>query len=393
MNGGMQRCFHIIHQLAKYFDLTAIIHQHKENFFQAANAYPEISSIKIYSTRDEKRTKDLFSLLPVNLEEAMRYRWIKKDFTKSADGSFLKYYPVLKRLLKNNQYDTIILENLFTTNATKTIRKYAKTATIIYDAHNVDSNLATYIESKHLNGIRKAESNLYKNVNALFACSENDKSDFLRMNNYKLPVAVIPNGVCVGKLSNQGMLNMTPDFILFCGALWTAANREGLLWFYDNVWPAVRKSYPNLKLLIVGSGELTEGSERLTVDPSLVFSGSVKDVKPFYDKATVAIVPLLSGSGTRLKILEAMGFGLPVISTAKGAEGIKFTNEKDIIIADNAKEFSEKLIRLLGEQDRRILISISGREMVEKKYDWNIIGKIMRNFINSFPFATNNSNY
>jgi glycosyltransferase involved in cell wall biosynthesis len=388
MNGGMQRCFHIIHQLAKYFDLTTIIHQQKDSFIKAAEAYPEISTVKIYSTKDEKPAGDILSLLPGRLETAIRYRWIKKDFTKSADASFLKYYPVLKRLLKNHQYDTIVLENLFTTNAIKTIRKYTKTATVIYDAHNVDSNLAeasvtSDVKSKHMKGVRKAESNLYKNVDAIFTCSENDKSDFLKMNKQKLPAAVIPNGVDIGKLADKGTLSDIPDFILFCGALWTLPNSEGLLWFYNNIWPAVQKTFPQLKLLVVGSGHLAKDFERLKVDSSLIFTGAVDDVKPFYEKATAAIVPLLSGSGTRLKILEAMSLGLPVISTPKGAEGIDHTDEKDIIIAEPAIEFAEKLIILLGEKDRRLSISKWGRTLVEKKYDWNIIGKIMADFTNS----------
>jgi glycosyltransferase involved in cell wall biosynthesis len=390
MNGGMQRCFHIIHQLAKYFDLTVIMHQSSNSFIKAVEVYPEICSVKIYSTKDEKPSGDILSLLPEKLENAIRYRWIKKDFTKPADGSFLKYYPVLKRLLKNNQYDTIILENLFTTNAIKTIRKYAKTATIIYDAHNVDSNLAETamvtpgISSKHLNGIWKAESTLYKNVDALLTCSENDRSDFLKMNEHKLSKAtVISNGVTIGHMYDEGVKQVVPEYILFCGALWTPPNSEGLFWFYKNIWTRIKSIFPLLKLLIVGSGQLPTRYGELYKDTSLVFTGSVEDVKPLYNKASIAIVPLLSGSGTRLKILEAMSLGLPVISTPKGAEGIDYVDEKDILIAETAVEFAEKLKILLREKGRRVSISKAARDLVEKKYDWNIIGKVMADFTNS----------
>ena len=381
MNGGMQRCFHIINQLASHFKLTVIIHQDKNCFLKASGYYPSISTIKIYSTKEERAPNDIFNLLPRNLGNSLRYKWIKKQLISPANGSFLQYYPVLKRVLKMKHFDAIILENLFTINAVKTIRKLTKETKIIYDAHNVDTHLAK--GNEHLRGIRKTESELYKTVDAIFSCSEKDKCDFLKMNMNRLRVGVIPNGVSVGHICNQPIVSRSPEFILFCGSLWSAPNSEGLLWFYKKVWHRVREMSPELKLLIVGGGQLPEGFEPLMIDPSLVFTGSVADVKPFYEKAAVAIVPLLNGSGTRLKILEAMSFGLPVVSTAKGAEGIDYSEGMDILLANDEIEFANKLTSLLENKEKRILMSKAGRDLVEKKYDWNLIGKLMCNFINS----------
>jgi glycosyltransferase involved in cell wall biosynthesis len=381
MNGGMQRCFHIINQLASHFELTAIIHQDKNCFLKASSYYPAINTIKIYSTKEEKAPNDIFNLLPGNLENSIRYKWIKKQLISPANGSFLQYYPVLKRVLKMKHFDTIILENLFTINAVKLIRKLTKETTIVYDAHNVDTHLAK--GSEHLRGIRKTESELYKTVDAIFSCSEKDKCDFLKMNKNRLRVGVIPNGVSVRDMCNQSVVSRSPEFILFCGSLWSTPNSEGLLWFYKKVWHRVRGFFPELKLLIVGSGQLPEGFEPLMNDLSLVVTGSVTDVKPFYEKAAVAIVPLLNGSGTRLKILEAMSFGLPVVSTAKGAEGIDYSEGMDILLANDEIEFANKLISLLENREKRVLMSKAGRDLVEKKYDWNLIGKLMCNFINS----------
>ena len=381
MNGGRQRCFHIINQLASHFELTASIHQDKNCFLKASSFYPAISTIKIYSTKEEQAPNDIFNLLPGNLGDSLRYKWIKKQLISPANGSFLQYYPVLKRVLKMNHFDAIILENLFTINAVKAIRKLTKETTIIYDAHNVDTHLAE--GSVHLREIRKTESELYKKVDAILACSEKDKCDFLKMNKNRLPVTVIPNGVMVGEICNQQIVSEVPQFILFCGSLWSTPNSEGLLWFYNKIWHRVRELFPELKLLIVGSGQLPGGFEPLMIDPSLVFTGSVNDVKPFYEKAAVAIVPLLNGSGTRLKVLEAMSLGLPVVSTAKGAEGIDYTDNRDILIASDEIEFADKIIMLLSNKCTRVLLSKAGRALVDKRYDWNIIGKSMSNFINS----------
>jgi glycosyltransferase involved in cell wall biosynthesis len=379
LNGGMQRCFHIIHQLAKNFNLTAIIHQDKESFLKSEGEYPAVNNIKIHSTKEEPSAKDVFSLLPRKVENALRYRWAKRQLRSSADGMFIEYYPILIKLLKQNKYDSIILENLNTINAVSIIRKYDKVVKIIYDAHNIDTNLCT--NTAHKAGIQKAESNLYKIVDALFSCSEIDRTGFLKMNNNKLPIAVIPNGVNVGTLFDEGVKQNEPEYILFCGALWTHPNSEGLFWFYKQIWPDVKKAFPNVKLLVVGSGQLPNEYLPMINAASLVFTGSVDNVGPWYNKAAVAIVPLLSGSGTRLKILEAMSYGLPVISTTKGAEGIEYRNNENIVIADTEQDFSEYLIALLQNKDRRLKIQKSARKLIEEKYDWNVVGNSMSYFL------------
>lgn len=387
MNGGMQRCFHILHQLAKHFELTAIIHQDKESFLKAAEEYPSIAKVQLYSTKDVK-VNDVFSLLPLKFELALRYRWYKKQLKGPADGSFLKYYPVVKKLLKEKKHDVVILENLATLNAIPTIRKYDERIKIIYDAHNVDTNLSKAafkkgeISEKRMLEVSMTEHNLYKEVDALFTCSQNDKEGFAALNKNRLLMEVIPNGVSVPDQTFDKGVNMNvPEYILFCGSLWSIPNAEGLQWFADTVWPLVINQFPHLKLLIVGSGELPEKYSGLYQKNSFEFSGAVPDVKPCYNKAGIAVVPLLTGSGTRLKILEAMGLGVPVISTTIGAEGIHYTEGKDILIADKGNEFAERIIELLNDKTKRLFIRSNARSLVKENYDWNIVGNKMATFL------------
>jgi polysaccharide biosynthesis protein PslH len=379
MNGGMQRCFNIIHQLAKKFDLTLIIFQDKNSFLRAKVEYPAIEKLKIYSTKDESPAKDIFSLLPIGLENALRFRWLKKKFYASTDSMFLQYYSLLKRLLKQQKFDGIILENLATLQAVSIIRNYDCTVKIVYDAHNVDSELA--VGTAEALNIKNRESNLHENVNALIACSERDRNAFCVMNGHKLTTQVIANGVNIEKMYDEAVRQKDPESILFCGSLSFAPNSQGLLWFYKNIWHSVKKSFPQLKLLVVGSGELPAESIFLKEDPSLIFSGAVEDVKPWYNKAALSIVPLLSGSGTRLKVLEAMSYGLPVVSTSKGAEGIEYKDSKSILIADKETDFANCIIALLKNKQRRLEIQKSARELVEDKYDWNVIGNSLSYFL------------
>ena len=390
MNGGMQRCFNILHQLAKHFEVTAIINQDKESFLKSAKEFPAIESAHICSTKDVV-TKDIFSIFPSKLEKTLRYRWYKKQLKGPADGNLLLYYPILKQLLKKKKFDLIILENLATLNAIDVIRRYHRSVRIIYDAHNVDTNLAKAelqkkeITLKRFYEIQHAESNLYKMVNAIFTCSQKDKDDFLKMNNGKLLAGVVPNGVNIPeKKYDEAVNEQIPGFILFCGSLWSVPNAEGLHWFCNRIWPLVLDEFPDLKLLVVGIGNLPEKYFDAYDTPSVEFAGAVEDVKPFYNKAAVSVVPLLTGSGTRLKILEAMGLGVPVVSTKKGAEGIGYTNGKDILIDDTAQEFANTVIQLLNDKEKRISISEAARKLAKEKYDWNVIGKKLAGFLSAF---------
>lgn len=387
MNGGMQRCFHIMHQLARHFDLTAIIHQDKKSFLKCVDEFPAMATAKIFSTK-EVSVKDAFSLFPRKWENAFRSRWYQRELNRPADGSLIKYYPVLSQLLKEKKFDAIILENVATLNAVKIIRRYDKKVKIIYNAHNVDTNLAEAalhrkeITSSELKSYHNVESNLYKKVNAIFTCSTDDRDIFDQMNHGRLNIAVVPNGVTVPeKKYNSAVKQQIPRFLLFCGSLWSIPNAEGLQWFCKKIWPQILHAFPGLKLLVVGIGELPEKYSEVYSIPSIEFTGAVDDVKPYYNKAAVSIAPLLTGSGTRLKILEAMGMGVPVVSTRIGAEGITYTDGKDILIADSETEFAEKIFVLLKDKEQRLQIQGNANENVIENYDWNVIGKSMAEFI------------
>jgi glycosyltransferase involved in cell wall biosynthesis len=136
----------------------------------------------------------------------------------------------------------------------------------------------------------------------------------------------------------------------------------------------------DLILNIVGRGDKGPYSELIN-DSTTNFIGEVEDVTPWYRKCNVAIAPLLQGSGTRLKILEAMSLGNPMVSTAIGAEGIECIPERDILIADEPADFADKIISLVSDPGKSTLISDNARKLVEDKYSWNVIGSSLKNFL------------
>lgn len=389
VNGGMQRCFHIIHQLAKCSELSIVINQDRKSFLAAVKQYPALKDVRVYSTQDSPKPNDLFSFLPQKLGIALRYRWYKKKVSGAADGNFLKYYPIVKQLVLQSKFDAIILESPTTLNAVSLIRQYDKKVKIIFDAHNVETNLATAFlaagqgSQKKLLATEKTEKNLHKLVDAILVCSQKDAADFDRMNNGKLPICMIPNGVeIVEENYDNGVVAEKPANILFCGYLSTKPNREGLWWFYDQIWPGIRNQFPTLQLLVVGGGKLPEEMKMMYTDPSVIFTGAVEDVKIYYSQCVIAVVPLKTGSGTRLKILEAMNYGLPVVSTAQGAEGIEYRDGSNILIADDKMSFVLAVVNLLRDKVKRIFIRDQAKELVAERYDWEIIGKSLSSFVN-----------
>jgi glycosyltransferase involved in cell wall biosynthesis len=143
----------------------------------------------------------------------------------------------------------------------------------------------------------------------------------------------------------------------------------------------VLNEIPSLRLLIVGIGELPAKFAGIMNTRNIELIGEVNDLKPWYQKSAVSVVPLLTGSGTRLKVLEAMGMGVPVISTKKGAEGIDYSEGKNIVIADEENTFAKQIITLLQDKNKKMEIAEQAKALVKQKYDWNIIGNNMANSI------------
>lgn len=390
VNGGLMRCVNLLDQLAKHFSLTIIMRQDRAAFLHATDEYPALQNATIISTKDWNYSADLFSFLPEKVGKAIRYRLWNRSLKGPADTNFLLMYPILTNLLKQESFDHIILEDLSLVNLAGTIRRYQPEASISYDAYNVNTRLAISalqtgaITRNHFDKIEKAESNLSSSVSNVITCSEKDLEDLIKMNKGRLTGTVIPNGVTIKPLPiNMGVNQEQANTILFCGSLDYLPNIEGLSWFYESTWPIIRKINTQAKLTVVGSGKPDVKLAALQKDESVLFAGRVPDVAPYYQEATVSIVPLLSGSGTRLKILEAMSKGVPIVSTTIGAEGIEYTNGQELLVADEPQQFAEQVLSLLQLKNKRLHLQENARQLVQVHYDWNKIGNDLAFFLNN----------
>lgn len=220
---------------------------------------------------------------------------------------------------------------------------------------------------------RRYERRLFPQFDAVTMVSERDR----RAVEATVPamagrVAVIPNGVDAAR-NRPGLAVPQPGTLVFNGAPAYYANADAMRWFCGEVLPAVRALRPGVRLQITGPHDGIDLGG-IAGEEGVSLSGYLEDVRPAVAGSWACVVPLRQGGGTRLKILEALALGTPVVATAKGAEGLDVTHEHDILIADGPAEFARQTARLLGDPALRARLAANGRALVEAKYGWDRIG-------------------
>jgi glycosyltransferase involved in cell wall biosynthesis len=190
---------------------------------------------------------------------------------------------------------------------------------------------------------------------------------------YYRSIAVIPNGVDVDHYAGD-FGQPKEDSLIFSGALTYSANYDAMEFFLGDILPLIKKERPEVVLRITGKTAGVPLEQLPNVD-DVIFTGYLDDVRPSVAQSWVSVVPLRVGGGTRLKILEAMALGTPVVSTSKGAEGLDVTLGENILIADTPSGFADATLHLLEDHGLRARLSENGRSLVRTRYDWAQIGE------------------
>jgi glycosyltransferase involved in cell wall biosynthesis len=188
-------------------------------------------------------------------------------------------------------------------------------------------------------------------------------------------ITTIPTGVDIDYF--QPVNGEEADSLVFTGSMDWMPNEDGILYFVEAILPLIRKQRPKVKLWVVGRKPGKKIQALTESDPGIEVTGWVEDIRPYIAKGSVYIVPLRVGSGTRLKIFEAMAMGKAVLSTTIGAEGLPVTSGSDIVLADEPSHFADEVCRLLDSQEERNRIGNAARRLVEEKYSWAAVARNM----------------
>lgn len=187
-------------------------------------------------------------------------------------------------------------------------------------------------------------------------------------------IHVLPNGVDLEHNAPGAQNNYDPNAVIYNGALSFYANRQAVEHFANDILPLVQRKRPQAHLLVTGKTDTLAPDDPLRRHPSVTLTGYVQDIRPVVQSAAVCVVPLRQGGGTRLKILEAMALGVPVVATPQAAEGIEAVSGEHLVVADTPQAFADATLRLMDSPEERARVGRGGRGLVEAQYGWRALG-------------------
>jgi glycosyltransferase involved in cell wall biosynthesis len=320
---------------------------------------------------------DAFSAL-VTSDSYNISRFFSPDFNKR-----------LIELLQEEDYDIVHLESLFMTPYIGTIRSHS-TAKIILRSHNLEhliwerlanstGNSAKRVYLKHLaSKLKKYELRTINEVDGIAAISQEDTDRFRTLNCSK-PLITIPFGIDIENYKIRSSESIKKNRLFHIGAMNWEPNKEAVNWFIDSIFPKVK----HLDLEVHLAGRNMPSYLTKMQDDKLFIHGEVESAQDFMNNNDIMIVPLLSGSGMRIKIIEGMAMGKAIITTSIGAEGIMITSNENIIIADSSKAFAEAIEDLIGNPEKIKSIGINARKLIEDHYSNSSIMDELISFYNN----------
>jgi polysaccharide biosynthesis protein PslH len=333
------------------------------------------------------------SIVPLEFKQRSNYSSVYRNTNISAPGAFANLFSAtsyfvsrfyfrsfaqkLEARLKQHEFDIVQLEGLFMGVYIDTIKKYSK-AKIVLRAHNIEH----FIWKRHIahekfglkklylslqnNRLRKFELKVMSKVDAVVPITKTDEKELAKLGCTK-PMYSCITGVDIKEYQDNQPVNIRASTIFYFGSMDWLPNQEAVKWFLDNCWETIHKSVPEARLIIAGRGMPLDFFH--ITRPNVQIIENVENGKTFFKQHQVMIVPLRSGSGLRIKIIEGMAYGKAIVSTSVGAEGIKCTHGKNILIADNAGDFAISVIELLTNAQTRKNIEENAAAFASAEFD------------------------
>ena len=304
-----------------------------------------------------------------NLFSSKSYH-VKRFISKRFEEHILK-------ILNENEFDIIQFETLYIAPYIEAIRSVTK-APIILRAHNIEHEIWERIHDTTRNPFKKWYlSHLTKTLknyeiealpkfDGIAAITATDAKELAKYSNYT-QVTDIPFGIYPEQYQVSDPDEWEFPSLFHIGSMNWMPNEEGIRWFINEVWPMVQEKHPGVKLYLAGR-QMPGWLKKLNVK-NIEVLGEVESATHFINSMGIMIVPLLSGSGIRIKIIEGMAAGKPIVSTTVAAEGIKCDSGKNIMLADSAVEFTNSISGLLKDKQKAVQMGVKARKLIEHEYN------------------------
>ncbi|MGB1253118.1 MAG: glycosyltransferase [Candidatus Promineifilaceae bacterium] len=371
--GTTLRNLHIIKGLAQHHQVTLLsfIENEVDEFGELTDLCHEIVTVPVPERSTGLR---LWQMVSTRLPD-MAHRLHSLAFNIALD-----------MLLEENDFDVVQIEGIELAQAIDLVRIDGEKTQIVFDNHNAETELQRRAMETDLRNPRRWVAAAYSWVQVQrlarferWACEQSDavvavsESDRGALRNLSVPaqkVTVIPN--CIDTQPYQVYEgDVQPFDVVFMGKMDYRPNIDAMLWFVDAIWPAIRAQHPNATCAIVGQKPHAR-LDRVREVAGVTLTGWVESVQPYLHGAKVFIMPLRMGSGTRLKLIEAMAAGKAIVSTTIGAAGFPVTDKQELMIADAAPAFADAVNRILADPADSQTMSAAAQQFAVQ-YDWRVV--------------------
>lgn len=290
--------------------------------------------------------------------------------------------------VRKNAYDIVQFEGLFVAPYLEEVRKNTK-AKLIYRAHNIEHQIWERLAQQKSDPFKKMFLKLIagrikryelQHLNSFDAIAVFTGQDKTTMQQYgaRVKIEVIPVGIDVTLYQPQPEKTEFPS-LFFLGSLSWMPNREGIEWFLENFRGDIVNGELRARLYVAGN-DIPEQFDEYEALDKIFMKGEVDDALEFINSKAIMIVPLLSGGGMRVKIVEGMAMQKCIITTSLGAEGIKYSSGENIIIADTREDFLRAIKRCITDEELCRQIGLNARALVEQQHDINTLSTLLIKF-------------
>jgi polysaccharide biosynthesis protein PslH len=364
-----------------YYLLKALTSQHQVTLYALVNGDEPVATSELAQLASITSGLRIF---PRPLSSAKRWHQLKSMI--NAKSYFLDLFilpevqEALDTVLLHEHYDAVIYESSLIAGY-----RLPGKVKIIIDQHNIEHELLERTFELESNVIRKwfsrqearplkhGELERCRHADLVLVTSEREHILLQRFLPQQM-IKIVANGVDIEAFRSDCFEQTVPNQVVFTGTMDYYPNIQAALFFAQYCWPRIRAQIPDATWLIVGKNP-PPGVQRLAELPGVTVTGRVPDVRPYLAASAVAIAPLHTGSGTRLKILEALAMQKAVVSTSIGCEGLSVTPGKHLVVADQAEAFAQAVITFMQNPLMRAAYGAAGRSLVEAEYSWDRCGK------------------